>query len=382
MYLSKSHRPVWAEINIDAIRANLLYVKSKLPSETMIIGVVKADAYGHGAIPVSQELLKLGVEYLAVSNIDEAIELRNAGLSSPILMFGPVEVPEFGKLIQFNIFPTVYSYDYAKELSESYRYRGVFPKVHIKIDSGMGRLGIPVDDALLEVEQISKIEGMIIDGIYSHFPSSDEDIEYSEQQTLKFTKLIADIKRLGIKVRHFHIANSAAIFNLPASYSDPYTMVRPGLCLYGYSSQKNPDIQNSMSLKARVSAINKMKQGQTVSYLRTYKIKENGENIAVLPVGYADGIPTILSNKIKVKIKNKLYPNVGRICMDYMMVSLGQNPEKIEVGEEATIFGEGAASVEYFGKLCHRIPYEVTCAVSKRVPRIYTRKEDERKTIE
>ncbi|OHD54520.1 MAG: alanine racemase [Spirochaetes bacterium GWF1_51_8] len=382
MFLNKSHRPVWAEINIDAIRSNLIYIKSKLSQDINIMGVVKADAYGHGAITVSQELLKLGVEYLAVSNIDEAIELRNAGLSSPLLLFGPVETPEFGKLIQFNVFPSVFSVDYARELSESYRYRGVFPKVHIKIDSGMGRLGIPVEDALLDIEQISKIEGMIIDGIYSHYPSADEDIPYSEQQTLHFTKLIADIRRLGIKVKHFHIANSAGIQNLPASCGEPYTMVRPGLSLYGYSTQKNPDIQNSMSLKGRITAINKMKKGATVSYLRTYTVKESNEQIAVLPLGYADGIPTILSNKLKVKIKNKLYPVVGRICMDFMMISLGQNPEKIQVGDEVTVFGEGAASVEYFGKLCHKIPYEVTCGITKRVPRIYTRKEDERKTIE
>lgn len=379
MYLSKSHRPTWVEINIDNLRLNYQFLRSLLPEDVSVMGVVKADAYGHGSVQVSQELLRLGAEYLAVSNIDEAIELRSAGISSPILLLGPVEVSEFGKLLEFNIYPSISSLDYAKELAESYRYRGVYPKVHIKVDTGMGRLGIDIDAALIQIEQISQLEGLIIDGIYSHFPSSDHDLEFSNQQIKIFNQLAAEIHKLNIKVRHFHIANSAAVLNLNLSLQKPYTMIRPGLALYGYSTQKNRVLNGCMSLKTRLMEIRLMKKGATVSYLRQYEIKKEKEYIGILPIGYADGIPTTYSGKGKVLIGDKFYPVVGRVCMDYIMVSLDQNEAQIKIGDEVTLFGQHSLTVEEFGKLCGRIPYEVTCGISKRVPRVYTRKEDERK---
>ncbi len=378
MFLSKSHRPTWAEINIDNLRANYQFLQSLLPEEVSVMGVVKADAYGHGAVQISQELLRLGAEYLAVSNIDEGIELRTAGISSPILLLGPVESAEFGKLLEFNIYPSISSLDYARELSDSYRYRGVFPKVHLKIDTGMGRLGFDLDEALIQIEQLSQLHGLIIDGIYSHFPSSDDDLDFSNQQIKKFNQLIEEVQKLNIKIRHFHIANSAAILNLNLSLQTPYTMVRPGLSLYGYASQKNKVLNGCMSLKTRIIEIRKMKKGSTISYLRQYQVKNPVEYIAILPIGYADGIPTSYSNKGKVKIKDKFYPNVGRVCMDYIMINLDQNPDQIIIGDEAIIFGQNSITVEEFGKICGRIPYEVTCGISKRVPRVYTRKEDER----
>jgi len=378
MYMYKSHRPTWAEIDMDAIKSNFLSIRKLCPESVALMAVVKADAYGHGAVAISQELVKLGTEYLAVSNIDEAMELRSSGISLPVLILGPVEPMEFGKLIEFNIYPTVISMDYAKELSEAYRYRGIYPKVHIKIDTGMGRLGIPIERAFIEIEQISNMEGIIIDGIFTHFPSADEDIEFSNEQIKLFIDLIKELKRIDIKIKHFHIANSAAIFNIPASRETPFTMVRPGLALYGYSTKPNPELINSMALKTRIVSINCLKKGDTVSYLRTYQIKNEREYIAVLPIGYADGIPTLYSNKGKVFIKEKAYPVVGRICMDYTMVSLGTSPPDITIGEEVTLFGNNKLKVEDFGKICHKIPYEVTCDISKRVPRIYLRKEDKR----
>jgi len=376
MYQSKSHRPTWAEINIDAIRSNLKLIMSKCSPEIQIVGVVKADAYGHGAIMIAQELTRLGVQYLGVATLDEGIELRTNGITIPIILFGPVEVQEFSKLMEFNIYPTVVNLSYAKDLAEAYRYRGIFPKVHIEIDTGMGRLGIPYERALLEIEQISSIPGMIIDGIFTHFPAADTDIEFSKEQLEKFKNLISEVKRLDIKVKHFHIANSAAIFSLEESTKTPFTMIRPGLAMYGYSSNPIPSLRNSMTLKTKVISIREMKKGESVSYLRTYRIKNEREFIAVLPVGYADGIPTLYSNRGYVVIKNKKFPVVGRVCMDYTMVSLGENTSNIEIGDEVIIFGNGGISVEEFGKICSLIPYEVTCGVSKRVPRTYIRQED------
>ncbi len=379
MYLSKSHRPTWIEVNIDNLRKNYQFIRSLLPEKMSIMGVVKADAYGHGAVQISQELLKLGAEYLAVSNIDEAIELRQSGISSPILLLGPAESQEFGKLLEFNVFPTVTSLDYARELSESYKYRGVFPKIHIKVDTGMGRLGIDIAHALLEIEQISKLEGIIIDGIFSHFPSSDDDLEFSNHQIRVFNELIEEVQKLNIKVRHFHIANSAAILNLNLSIQEPYTMIRPGLSLYGYSSQKNRVLKGLMSLKTHIIQLRKMKKGQSVSYMRKYIVSSPEEWIAVLPVGYADGIPVSYYEKGEVSINKKLYPVAGRICMDYTMIALGQNNDELKVGDEVTVFGSESISLEEFGARCNKIPYEVSCGITKRVPRVYTRKEDERK---
>jgi len=374
MYAHKSYRPTWIEIDMDAIRSNYRFIQSVIPDAVAIMGVVKADAYGHGAIPVSQELLKIGADYLAVSNVDEAIELREAGISSPMLILGPVEKSEFGKLIQFNLFPTVTSLAYARELVQAYRYRGVFPKIHIKVDTGMGRLGLFLDNALMDIEQIAQLDGVIIDGIFSHFPSADVDLEYSIEQLNRFKSLINKLQEFKIKIKHFHIANSAAILKINGSVQLPFDMVRPGLALYGYSTQKNKVLKNSMSLKTRIMDIRKMKKGDTVSYLRQYTIREDGEHIAVLPVGYADGIPTLYSNKGRVLIGGEKYPQVGRICMDYIMVSLGKNPENVVIGDVATIFGNQSVSIEDLARLWHKTPYEVTCGMTKRVPRIYTRK--------
>ncbi|MCX7820352.1 MAG: alanine racemase, partial [Brevinematales bacterium] len=304
------------------------------------------------------------------------IELRTNGITIPILVFGPVEPNEFSKLMEFNIYPVVSSYTYAKDLAENYRYRGLFPKVHIEIDTGMGRLGIPLDNALLEIEQISNISGMIIDGIFTHFPSADSDPEFSNFQLKSFINIIEETKRLDIKIKNFHIANSAGIFNIEGVAKQPFNMVRPGLAIYGYSTNKNSELINSMQLKTKIIEIRKMKKDETVSYLRTYKIQKEKEYIAVLPLGYADGIPTTYSNKGYVTIRNKAYPVVGRVCMDYMMVSLGESPEDIKIGEEVVVFGNDFMSVEKFAKICSLIPYEVTCNVSKRVPRVYIRQED------
>lgn len=376
MYSSKSHRPTYAEINIDAIRHNLKVILSRCDPEIHIVGIVKADAYGHGAVMIAQELTKLGVQYLGVSNLDEGIELRTSGITAPIILLGPAEPHEFSKLMEFNIYPTIISFAYAKEIAEAYRYRGIFPKVHIEVDTGMGRLGIPFDKALIEIEQISNIHGIIIDGVFSHFPSADVDIEFSNFQIERFKTLVEEIKKLDIKVRHFHIANSAAVFNLEASCKSPFTMIRPGLAIYGYSSKPNPELQNSMTLKTKIMAIREMKKGETVSYLRTYEIKEEKEYIGVLPIGYADGVPTLYSNKGYVTVRGRRFPVVGRVCMDYTMISFGKSLLDIEVGDEVIIFGNGGVSVEEFGRICSLIPYEVTCGVSKRVPRTYIRKED------
>jgi alanine racemase len=242
----------------------------------------------------------------------------------------------------------------------------------------MGRLGIPYENALMDIEQIAKMEGIIIDGIYTHFPAAEEDIDFSKEQINRFKVLITELKKIDIKIKYFHAANSAAVFNLDDSINPPFNMVRVGLALYGYSMKPNGKIKNSLSLKTKIIVINKLKKGSTVSYQRLYKIEKENEYIAVLPVGYADGIPTIYSNKGKVVIKDVVYPIAGKICMDYMMVSLGDNSNNVQAGDEVTLFGNDKISVENFAKACQKIPYEVTCDISKRVPRVYLRKEDKR----
>ncbi|MGA2141108.1 MAG: alanine racemase, partial [Brevinematales bacterium] len=218
----------------------------------------------------------------------------------------------------------------------------------------------------------------IVDGIFTHFPSADNDTEFSNHQVKLFVDLVTELKKIDIKIRHFHMANSAAIFNVPLSLQAPMTMIRPGLSLYGLSTLPIDSLINCMSLKTKIVAVNRMKKGDTISYLRSYEITKEREYIAVLPIGYADGIPTLYSNRGSVNIKGRQYPVAGRICMDYMMVSLGESPSDITIGDEAIIFGTGGTGVEKFGNICKKIPYEVTCDISKRVPRIYLRKEDKR----
>ncbi|MFN4217119.1 MAG: alanine racemase [Brevinematales bacterium] len=368
MFATQSFRSTWAEIDLFSLRKNARDIFT-YTGEKPLIAVVKADAYGHGAVKVSKALEKEGVNFFAVATLDEAIELRENGVRSDILILGPVEERGMEYLFSYHLVATVISSRYARLLSQKARSLGRSLRVHVKIDTGMGRLGIRYDEAISDLVEIFSLSGLQVEGVFSHFPSADVDKIFSEEQVARLRSLQHKIEEMGQKIPFWHIANSEGIWNIPSSFGEGFTHVRPGISLYGVASSER-GLSSVMSLKTRIVQIKPLRKGETVSYLRQYKVQREREYIAVLPLGYADGVPTFGSGRYEVVIKGKRYPQVGRVCMDYMMVSLQENLDHIEEGTEVEIFGSTLSLLEFAHKSA-RIPYEVMCGVSKRVPRIY-----------
>jgi len=364
MFVTDSFRPTWVEIDLAAVRTNLKRIQQEI-GEKRIIGVVKADAYGHGAVAVSRVLQRGDVTMLAVATLDEAVELRESGVEADILILGPVEEKGLSYLATYDLVATVVSLSHAKRLSQEATRLSRPLRVHAKIDTGMGRLGVWFDEAVEFVQAIEAMPGLRLEGVFSHFPSAGEEKEFSLEQIRRFRLVVAGMQ----KPLMYHIANSEAVWHLPASYEDPFTHVRPGISLYGVSSEKK-NLLPVMSLYTRIVQVKCLPQGATVSYLRQYTVRRKREYLAVLPVGYADGIPTCGSGQYEVSIGGKRYPQVGRVCMDYTMVSLGDHPAGIREGDLVEIFGRTISLTEFASK-SGRIPYEVMCGVSKRVPRLY-----------
>lgn len=368
MFTTESFRSTWAEVDLTSLKKNLRIIQEHI-SHKPIIAVVKADAYGHGAVQVTKALEREGITLFSVATLDEAIELREHGVKSDILLLGPVEERGIDCLFSYNFLATVVSLSHAKTLSQRAKAFSKPLRVHIKIDTGMGRLGIRYEEALQNLETIYTLEGLEIEGIFSHFPSADVEREFSEEQVFKLTALREEIEKRWRKLSFCHIANSEGIWNIPSSFGNGFTHVRPGISLYGMASSER-GLFPVMSLKTTIVQIKLLRKGETVSYLRTYTVQKEQEFIAVLPIGYADGIPTLGSGRYEVWIKGRRYPQVGRVCMDYMMVSLGDNPDHVKEGEEVEIFGSHISLLEVAEK-SSRISYEVMCGVSKRVPRVY-----------
>ncbi len=366
MYPSESKRDTHIEIDLGALKSNLKQIVSRLQG-TRPIAVVKADAYGHGAVQISLKLKEMGINRFAVSNLDEAIELRENGINNWILILGPIPEKHLPLLNQYHLTPTLSDKTYGELL---FKYQIEQP-AQIKVDTGMGRLGISDSDALKTIEYFLE-KGLPIEGIFSHLSCADSDPNFTQIQIEKMTRLIKELYTKNIRFKDVHIANSYSIFRNSASVSPPFSWVRPGLALYGYVPEYN--LKEMMSLKTSVVTLRKLSKGNSVSYSRTYQIRKKQETIAVIPIGYGDGLPVNLSNKGFVAIRGHQYPIVGRICMDYTMVSLGtQVPEHLKPGEEVCVIGNGGMTIRELSNFTNRIPYETTCGMSKRLPRIYTK---------
>ncbi|MGH2331249.1 alanine racemase [Thermoanaerobacter mathranii] len=368
-------RPTRAEIYLDNIAHNLSEVKRWVGKKVKIMGVVKANAYGHGACHVAKVLVENGVCYLGVATIEEALELRECGINIPILVFGYTPLTQAEELIVNNITQTVFDINYVEELEKIALNVGKKAKVHVKIDTGMGRIGYTdLKVAEKEIEKMMEMEGVEVEGIFSHFATSDEkDKSYAEQQFDMFKKLLERLKEKGINIPLKHIANSGAIIDLKYTYLD---MVRPGIVLYGsYPSEevKRPlDLRQTMGFKTKIVYIKEVPEGTSISYGKTFITKRKSK-IATLPVGYADGFNRLLSNNYHVLVKGKYAAVVGRICMDQTMIDV-TDIEGVEVGDDVIIFGnqEGEKiTAEEIAKKLNTIPYEVYCGISSRVPRIY-----------
>ncbi|MFV9568303.1 alanine racemase [Thermoanaerobacter mathranii] len=368
-------RPTRAEIYLDNIAHNLSEVKRWVGKKVKIMGVVKANAYGHGACHVAKVLVENGVCYLGVATIEEALELRECGINIPILVFGYTPLTQAEELIVHNITQTVFDINYVEELEKIALNVGKKAKVHVKIDTGMGRIGYTdLKVAEKEIEKMMEMEGVEVEGVFSHFATSDEkDKSYAEQQFDMFKKLLERLKEKGINIPLKHIANSGAIIDLKYTYLD---MVRPGIVLYGsYPSEevKRPlDLRQTMGFKTKIVYIKEVPEGTSISYGKTFITKRKSK-IATLPVGYADGFNRLLSNNYHVLVKGKYAAVVGRICMDQTMIDV-TDIEGVEVGDDVIIFGnqEGEKiTAEEIAKKLNTIPYEVYCGISSRVPRIY-----------
>ena len=371
-------RRTWANINLDAIAYNYKTIKEHIGEEVKFLGVVKADAYGHGSIRVGKLLQELGANYLAVSSIDEALELRVNDVTMPILILGHTPKEQVERLIKYNITQAVTCKAKAVEYSAEAVKCGGNLKVHIKVDTGMSRLGYLCDNesfgtGVEGIVEACNMPGLDVEGIFTHFAVADEFGEKNDEYTKHQFKLFTDVinaveEKLGRKFAIRHCANTGATVRFKETYLD---MVRPGLLLYGYGEfAKEWGLKPAMTLKTTISTIKIYPAGTAISYGGIY-VTDKQTRIGVVPYGYADGFFRSLSNKCSLMTKQGLAPQHGKICMDMCMIDITDKP-LVDVGSEVEIFGENN-SLDELAALAGTIPYELTCAVSKRVPRQYIR---------
>ncbi len=359
----------YAEIDLDAVKHNIGSVKKLLAPRVKFTAVVKANAYGHGAAAVSRAAVEAGVDYLAVANLKEALELREAGITSPILILTESPTSVMDEIIQYDLTQTIYSVVEAQILSEEAQKRGKNAKVHVKVDTGMGRVGVQPSEAVAFITKLSSLPGLELEGIFTHFAKAEEPKDsFTQDQFAKFSQVIARVKQIPIK----HSANSAGVLYHPQTHLD---MVRVGLMMYGLYPQSNSrslvDLRPALSFKSRVAYLKKVPAGTPLSYGCTYAAPEE-TTIATVPVGYADGFSRRLSNKGRVIIRGQRWPVVGRVTMDLIMVNVGK--AKVEIGDEVVLIGEQNGqmiSADEVAGLEDTISYEVVCGIGKRVPRIY-----------
>ncbi len=372
---NKRYFRVEADINLDAIYHNVEQIKKFTGTNKKLMIVIKADGYGHGAIPIAKKIDGI-VDGYGIAIIEEGIELRKAGISKDILILGYTPPQHFKDLIKYNITPSVFQYSMALELSKEAVLQKKTVPVHIKIDTGMSRLGFfNKENDIKEIIKISKLDGIRIEGIFTHFACADEtDKSISYKQLNDFLQMISSLEKEGLNIPLKHISNSAGIIDLPEANLD---MIRCGIATYGlYPSTKvshtNIDLQAAMSLKSHVGFIKEVDKGTGVSYGRTY-ITSKRIKIATIPVGYGDGYPRNLSSKGRVLINGKYAPIIGRICMDQFMVDV-TDIKDVKQGDVVTLIGKDGSESITVGELAQlsgRFNYEFICNIGKRIPRLY-----------
>lgn len=371
------YRSTWVEISLDNLRHNLMEFRRVIPESMKLMAVIKADAYGHGAEEVAQEALASGVDYLGVSLLDEALQLRKAGISCPILVFSYIPPEAVRIAIEQDVTLTVYSEEILHRIQRE--YRGKPARIHIKLDTGMGRLGIyDEEEAVRFIERASEMKEVVIEGLYTHYARADEeDDAYTIQQYEKFLRIIQRLEKDGLSFALNHAGNSATGIQWPHLGMG---MIRLGISMYGcYPSEelhgKTVELRPVMSFKTKIVHLKTLPVHSGISYGTTYWTKKNEEKIATLPVGYGDGYSRMLSGKATVLVRGRMVPVVGRICMDHCMISVSDIPD-VAVGDEVVLFGEQEGNqlpVDLLAKHLQTINYEVLCMVANRVPRVYLR---------
>lgn len=364
------NRAVWAQIDLGKIKHNIEQIKTKVQGGAKFCAVVKADAYGHGAIAVAKTAVEAGADYLAVAILNEAIELRKAGFKEPILILGFTPPEQAAQLVEYDIEQAVFTLEAAQAMSDAAVKLGKQAKIHLKIDTGMSRIGVKPELSGELAEQISKLPNLKIIGMFSHFAKADyEDKTFAYQQLAAFKLAIAKIEAKGIQIPIKHIANSAAILEMPEAHFD---MVRAGIILYGLwpsaEVKKTIDLQPAFVLKAKVAYVKTLEKETGIGYGQIFKT-ERESRIATLPIGYADGWTRMLTGKVKVELQHRLVPVVGKICMDQCMVDV-TDLATVKMGDEVVLFG-GQQTIDDVADMLGTISYEVVCMISKRVPRVY-----------
>jgi len=374
MKKSKLTRPVWAEVNLDHIKFNLNQVKKNVPEETLIMAVVKADAYGHGVIPVAEAAVEAGDDRLAVALPEEGQELREAGFELPIQILGEVLPGQVSILVNNELIPTISKIETVELLDKLAEEKGITKKVHVKVDTGMGRIGVFPDNAVNFIKEIMSFKNIEIEGLMTHFAKADEeDKDYTYNQWDQFQMVIDRLSEENIEIPIKQAANSATIIDLPHM---ALNMVRPGIMMYGLRPSHEVDqdftLKPALSWKAKIVYIKEVPPGTGISYGATY-ITEKKAKIATIPMGYADGYSRLLSNKGEVLINGQRAPIRGRVCMDQFMVDV-THIDDVKVGDEVILIGkQGNAefSATEMADIIGTINYEITCDITKRVPRIY-----------
>ncbi len=357
-------------IDLRAVSHNIAEIRKKIGNERGLMAMVKADGYGHGAVEVSQAALRSGADSLGVALPEEGQQLREAGIEAPILVIGLIQPKEAYKVVKFRLSQAVASVELLEALDREAGKASTKVDVHVKVDTGMARIGLNPEDVVPFVRKVMGFKNLNLEGIFSHFSSADErDKTFSMGQLQLFEQVITNLRLAGIEKPKKHMANSAGVLDLPQSY---YDMVRPGLMIYGlYPSRevsRSIELRPAMTFKTKVSQVKVVPSGTPVSYGRTFVTRKK-TTVATLPVGYGDGYNRLLSNRGEVLIKGRRAPIIGNICMDMCMVD-ASNVEDVQPGDEVILFGEDLPVEEIATKI-GTIVNEVVAAVNKRVPRIY-----------
>jgi alanine racemase len=366
--------PTWVEVDLDRFARNLAAIRAAIGSETRILLVVKADAYGHGAVEIARAAIENGVAMLGVATLHEGIELRAAGVAAPIIILSPSLLSEVDEIIEHRLTPCVSSLEFADLLSQRSAAHEVISRLHVEVDTGMGRTGVSDGDAEEFIERVAAMPNLLLEGVFTHFPDADSgNTFFAEQQLQRYVEILEGLARRKIAVPIRHVANSAGVLGVRGAALD---MARTGILAYGfYPSERVPrtvSVEGIMSFKTRVVQLRSVAAGRYISYGRTFRTTRS-TRVAVLPVGYGHGYPWLLSNRGEVLIRGRRTPIIGRVTMDLTMVDATEVPN-VSLGDEVVLWGEqGNARIDLteVADRAETLPYEILCSMGKRVVRVF-----------